>query len=141
MLIYESIEDANAGEPGLRVTPQGEYAEPGTVEADWGYRLRGAGLPGGKVGWLLTFAGSGYDSTIPVIGWLIAYEIAHNEKTGRVAVLRREWDSVTDKAELARIRKQETIWDYTRRHEIGEGDLDTLDAHLVGVQLPNHPVH
>lgn len=135
MLIYKSLDAARAAEPGLVVTAQGENAPAGTFEKDWGYRLRGAGLPGGEIGWLLTFAGlgSGFGEAN---GWLIAYEIVHDEKTGRLAMLRRDWDTRLDDSELEHVRQIDGLWDARRRHDDGEADLDVLDAELQGARLP-----
>ncbi|MGO2519960.1 MAG: hypothetical protein ACTH8F_07555 [Microbacterium sp.] len=134
MLIYETLDDARAGEPGLSVTPQGERSADETFEADWGYRLRGAGLPGGDVGWLLTFAGIGSGFGDDHRGWLIAYEIDHDSKSGRVAVLRRDWDSATDRAEISKLRELD-LWDAGQRRSQGEADIEAVDELLSGEQL------
>ena len=141
MIIYPALDDAMAAEPGLIVTAQGETSPASHFERDWGgYRLRGAGLPGGSIGWLLTFAGqgSGWYPTSP--GWLIAYEIVHNSKSGRIAVLRRNWSPATDEAERKRVIRDTSVWSEAPAAASsdtghGEADLDVIDRSLSGTIL------
>lgn len=140
MIVYSTLAAAMAAEPGLHLLDDGQFAPAGRYERDWGYRLRGGGLPGGEVGWLLTFAGQGAGMAPSEwgpkeTGWLIAYEIAHSSKTGRVAILRRDWDSGTDWSELHRVHASSALWDARNQPLQGEADLDDVDANIAGTQL------
>lgn len=137
MIIYDTLQEAMDAEPGLVLTAQGQRGTSGCFEKDWGYRLRGAGLSGGAAGWLLTFAGKGSGMARAERGWLVAYAIVDNEKTGRVAILRRNWDSITDDAELTRVRLDQTLWSGKQRDVDGEGeaDIEAVDAFIGGAVL------
>lgn len=126
--IYDTLEDARAAESGLVVLAQGQSSPKDAFESDWGYRLRGHGLPGGGNGWLLTFAGT--RSITPAVGFLIAYEIDQNSKTGKVAVLRRAWTHALDDNYRKRVQADPAIWNTHQRDERGEADIDDVDKAL-----------
>ncbi len=137
MKIDDTLQDAMDAEPGLVLTAQGAHGKAGYFERDWGYRLRGAGLPGGSAGWLLTFAALGSGFAGNETGWLLAYEIVDNVKTGRVAVLRRNWESAVDDVELTRTRLNSELWADALRNVDGQGeaDIDEIDAAIAGAVL------
>jgi hypothetical protein len=130
MKIHSTFEAAESAEPGLVLRRPGNHVPTSNSEMDWGFRLRGGGLPGGEHGWLLTFARKDHAFAPNASGWLIAYEIDRNKKTGRVAIVRREWDSNIDDAQLKLIKSDATIWDSARRDEDGEADIDVIDKKL-----------
>lgn len=135
MLIYDTFATARSDEPELLLLEDGTFASANQFERDWGYRLRGTGLPGGEIGWLLTFSGVGSGFGADGVGFLIAYEISHNTKTGRVGVLRREWDGKTDDAERNRITQTTSIWNAQGHHHVGEADIDVVDAAVLGTRI------
>ena len=138
MKIYQSIDNFNSTEGALART---EVGGPGSLEADWGgMRLRGAGAPGGRHGWLVTFlvdGGKGFFTQLEersTKGWLIAYEIIEDAKTGRLGLLRRGWNGELDAAALQRFRASEG-YSLEARDTTGEYDIDVLDAELPGPVL------
>lgn len=135
MLIYNSIEEINRAEAIVAVE-QGKPSPGGWGEADWGYRLRGEGLRGGEHGWLLTFIfyGAPFSPDPNRVGTLIAYEIKNNSKTGRVAVVRRDWSGAADDEWMKKI-KSSTQWSFKGRDSKGEADLAIIDEMLPGLKL------
>ncbi|MFC3297883.1 hypothetical protein [Clavibacter michiganensis] len=135
MRIYNTIEEFKTAEnaPASR-----EDEQTTTAEADWGYRLRGAGVPGGNEhGWLLTFLMAERPGVggIAGSGWLIAYEIMGARKTGRIALLRRDWTAEIDQAEIRRTRAEAWWGGAAQRNTIGEADLETVDYELAASML------
>lgn len=137
MKIYSTVSDLNAAEGAMA---KEQMVQGGPPEADWAYRLSGAGAPGGKHGWLVTFLlddrhGATWDLANPEItGLLIAYEILNDSKTGRVGVLRRNWNGALDAAELQKLRAQPD-YKLSSRYTNGEYDIDVLDRQLPGPVL------
>lgn len=136
MLIYDTIDQANQAE-GIHATPQGESSPGKWAEADWGYRLRGQGLPGGgRGGWLLTyiFNGAPFSPSPSRTGTLIAYEIINDTKTGRVAILRRDWTGALDEEWIQKVQASPE-WKLNDRNDSGEDDIDRIDNLLPGPTL------
>lgn len=132
MLIYDSIETANEAE-SLQIRPRGTPGSSEIHEADWGYRLRGHGMPGGRDGgWLLTFQ---YTQSAPA-GTLIAYEIRDDERTGRVGIVRRDWQRADDQRHLDATKQQlSQPWQGANMQPGGEADLEEIDELLPGQKL------
>lgn len=127
MKIYDSLDELSAA-IGLPVLEPSTDDRTGgaPAESDWGFRLRGLGLPGGMPhgGWLLTFARKRFNSST---GHLIAYEISpQNIKTGRCALLRSPWDEETNDSERARTYAS-PIWSGSMHDLGGEADLAAVD--------------
>lgn len=103
-------------------------ALPENSEADWGYRLRGEGQPGGKAGgWLVTFVRKDRHT-----GSLIAYEInSKGAKTGTVILLRDPWTTAQDDQWVSQAQPA-SWWDPGARNSDvdGEADIRDLDAFL-----------
>lgn len=138
MKIYPTVADFNAAEGA---TAKAQMIFNGAPESDWGYRLRGAGAPGGRHGWLVTFLNAdphidpfsvaGPRST----GWLLAYEIVNNSKTGRVGLIRRDWNGPVDAAERTKAQSQPSWNTDNRNDDGGEYDIDQLDRELPGEMI------
>lgn len=131
---FQTMQDL-AGRIGLNLAP----GAPGGFEseADWGYRLGGAGRPGGNGGgWLLTFARGVRHPSPDEVGHLIAYDIdRHNKKTGQCVLLRSPWAEDDDDRSLARAR-QSSWWDDSNSDSKGGvADLDMVDRHIGGSML------
>jgi hypothetical protein len=109
-------------EYGVRLSGQGEF---NTSEFDWGYRLRGYGLPGGPGGgWLLAH--------LPDHDMLVAYEIGPNDsgKTGRVVLVRDNFTRADNDAAFEKL-EQQPWWRGDAIDKVGgEADLDEIDAFL-----------
>jgi hypothetical protein len=121
MRIYESIHEFTTAEHA----PASGNPEPIAPEEDWGYRLRGAGLTGGTNGWHLTYLH--HDDP----GLLIAYEISNNKKTGRIALLRRNWTRAYND-HWKHHTQTSTHWTPTTRDTTGEADIDHIDTAIAG---------
>lgn len=135
MLLYNTVEEVNRAE-GIQAARQGEQSSKEWAEADWGYRLRGFGQRGGPSGgWLLTYLirGAPFSPSKTRTGTLIAYEIdENNTKTGRVGVVRRDWNGAVDEEWL---RKIQTAPEWNSEDGPGEDSLERIDALLPGDRL------
>lgn len=130
MKLFDNVHDL-AATIGLKIREQTPHGPSFAFEADWGYRLRGQGQPGGlRGGWLVTRA---QQSDWSADGHLIAYEIdAEDSRTGRCALLRSPWPQDVDSSELARVLS--SGW-WTPQGREGEMDIDVLDGILSGTRL------